>query len=223
MRNRCALFLTGALVASLASCGVRAQDEPTTVALPVVTSPSRTGPSSGVFVLQTYFVRGGDLVAVERRTATATPQTALDQLLAGPRRSEVLDDVRTAVAPQELTATPEPDGEVVVAAGRDFANVGGANQLLAVAQLVWTLTELPGVKGVSFTVEGRPVEVPTDDGLTSAPVQREDYASVAPPDLPTPTSPAVPTPSGSPAPSPSTGESGDDLVTATPGDLLRGA
>ncbi|MCI2240307.1 GerMN domain-containing protein [Paenibacillus sp. TRM 82003] len=179
--RRTAAVLVAALVAATAGCGVGAQDEATTVALPVVTTPARAGSSSGAFVLQVYFVRGDELAAVERRTATATPQTALDQLLEGPRRTEVADDVRTAVAPQELVASVGPGGEVVVAAGRDFASVGGANQLLAVAQLVWTLTGLRGVEHVRFTVEGRQVEVPTDAGLTSAPVQRDDYESVTPP------------------------------------------
>ncbi|WP_432534548.1 GerMN domain-containing protein [Kineococcus arenarius] len=170
-----------ALVAGLAGCGVDAQEEPTTVALPVATTPTTAGSSSGAFVLRVYFVRGNRLVAVTRRTDTATPQTTLDQLVSGPRRSEVADEVRTAVAPQDLAATPDPAGGVVVAAGRDFTNVGGANQLLAVAQLVWTLTELRGVEHVRFTVEGQQVEVPTDEGLTHEPVDRDDYASVAPP------------------------------------------
>ncbi|WP_432488536.1 GerMN domain-containing protein [Kineococcus sp. SYSU DK018] len=169
------------LVLLLAGCGVGAQAEPTRVALPAGSTPTTSGSTGGAFVLRVYFVRGNDLAAVERRADTATPQAVLDQLVVGPRRSEVASGVRTAVAPQELLATIEPPSEVVVAAGRDFANVGGANQLLAVAQLVWTLTELPGVRTVRFTVEGARVEVPTDEGLTSAPVGRDDYRSVHPP------------------------------------------
>ncbi|WP_432496563.1 GerMN domain-containing protein [Kineococcus auxinigenes] len=180
-RRRTAAAAVAALVAALGGCGVSTQEGPTSVALPVASAPTSAGSSSGAFVLQVYFVRDDRLVAVPRRTATATPQTALDQLVRGPRRSEVADEVRTAVAPQDLVATPAPTGGVVVAAGRDFTNVGGANQLLAVAQLVWTLTELRGVERVRFTVEGEQVEVPTDAGLTHDPVDRDDYASVAPP------------------------------------------
>jgi spore germination protein GerM len=60
-----------------------------------------------------------------------------------------------------------------------ITELGGDEQLLAVAQLVCTLTARPGVGPVSFTLEGAPVDVPTGDGsLTSGPVSRDDYADL---------------------------------------------
>jgi hypothetical protein len=52
-------------------------------------------------------------------------------------------------------------------------------QLLAVAQIVCTLTGQPGVGPVSFTLDGSSVDVPRADGsLTSEPVSRDDYAEL---------------------------------------------
>ncbi|HEX6312359.1 MAG TPA: GerMN domain-containing protein, partial [Acidimicrobiia bacterium] len=52
----------------------------------------------------------------------------------------------------------------------------------ALAQIVYSLTELePGVR-VQFLVDGEPVEVPRGDGvLTRRPVDRDDYVELAPP------------------------------------------
>jgi spore germination protein GerM len=68
-----------------------------------------------------------------------------------------------------------------VAVTREFTGLGGGNQQLAVAQIVWTVTEFPGVQQVRFSIDGQPLEVPTDEGLTDQPVDRDDYRSVAPP------------------------------------------
>ena len=103
--------------------------------------------------------------------------------------------IRTALPP-EVVGVDEvlPDGLTTVSVTRGFTGITGGNQLLAVAQIVWTLTELPTVTTVRFVVEGTPVEVPTDGGLTNRSVGRDDYRSVAPAE-PAPT--ATPAPRGS--------------------------
>ncbi len=53
----------------------------------------------------------------------------------------------------------------------------GADRIDALAQMVYTLTELPPITRVRFELEGEPIEVPTRDGeLTSRAVTRADYA-----------------------------------------------
>ncbi len=110
-------------------------------------------------------------------------------LVSGPTRAEVTSGIRTALAPQPLTvAIPDAASSetAVIEATQDFATVSGGNQLLAVAQLVWTVTEFTGIRRLSLTVDGVPVEVPTDSGLSPGPVARSDYMSLAPPTQPTP-------------------------------------
>ncbi len=179
-------------VLTLAGCGVGAQSAPEEVSIPRPSTPptGAAGDATGDRVT-VWFVRGSRLEAAERPAEDSAIDAALDALAAGPTRAEVLDGVRTALSPQSLTPDRPVTADAVVTVGvsREFTEVAGGNQLLAVAQVVFTVTEVPGVEAVRITADGSPVEVPTDDGLTADPVGREDYASVAAPS-------GTPTPSG---------------------------
>jgi hypothetical protein len=179
MRARAAVL--GVLLA-VAGCGVEPQagPEPLDVSPPPPAEPSGLPEPDGPRVT-VYFVRGAALAPVVRATAGSDADAAVQQLVAGPTRPEVLSGLRTALAPQALEVDERPVGGLTtVAVTREFTGVSGGNQLLAVAQVVWTLTELPGTTEVRFLVDGAPVEVPTDEGLTDEPVDRGDYGSVAP-------------------------------------------
>jgi spore germination protein GerM len=59
--------------------------------------------------------------------------------------------------------------------------VVGANQTLAIAQVVFTATQQPGVTSVLFQIAGRPIGVPTASGATvPGPVDRTSYQPQAP-------------------------------------------
>lgn len=187
-----------ALVLTTTGCGVSAQEHPTPIAVARPAEPSEPAVERGALEVPVYFVRSADLEPVTRSAREVSAQTAVDLLLAGPTRREVTSGVRTALAPQPLAVMSSSDapagtepGTAVVAATRDFATVSGSNQLLALAQVVWTLTELPGIERVVITVDGVPVEVPTDDGLSRQPVTRSHYTSVSPLQ-PTPSPTATP-------------------------------
>lgn len=170
------------VAASVAGCGVSAQDtaEPVSTGAQPAT-PSGGGERTAGSRLIVYLVRDADLAPVERRFRTPTAAAALDELVKGPTRAEAADGIRTALAPEVVGVEDVlSDGATTVSLTRGFTGITGGNQLLAVAQVVWTLTDLASVDRVSFTVEGLPVEVPTDAGLSSGPVDRDDYRSVAP-------------------------------------------
>lgn len=192
------LFLT--LVVT--GCGVGPQDRPEPVTTAART-PTGTGTDSRPTGTQltVYFVRGAVLAPVERPTGAATTAAALEQLVSGPTRSEAATGIRTALPPEVVGVDDDlPEGLTTVSVTRGFTGLAGGDQLLAVAQVVWTLTELPRVTEVRFVVEDRPVEVPADGGLTDQPVDRDDYRSVAPAE-PAPTTPPTEdavTPTGSP-------------------------
>lgn len=142
-------------------------------------------------------------------TTTAAPDTPTAPVcLIGPDgRLQELDqpvppivtpeNVLRALAPDELpedsslrTAVPEPGAvrDVEISGGAATvdlsATIGAvpAQELqLMVAQLVCTLTGLPGVGQVSFTLDDIPTEVPAGDGsLRSGPLNRGDYPDVMP-------------------------------------------
>ena len=197
-----ALVLLAALL--LAGCGIRPEDgpEPVVTAAPPSTDPGSDRPSDGPR-LTVFFVRGAVLAPVERPARAATSAEALGQLVEGPTRREADAGIRTALAPEVVGVDRElPDGLTTVSVTRGFTGLTGGNQLLAVAQVVWTLTEFPTVSSVRFVVDGTAVEVPTDTGLTDRPVDRDDYPSGAPPEpAPTTTTPGIGvSPSASPTP-----------------------
>ena len=60
-----------------------------------------------------------------------------------------------------------------------FESLGGQDQQVAAAQIVFTVTTFTGVRGVRFLVGGQPAQVPTGDGsLTRGPSTRQDYAAL---------------------------------------------
>jgi hypothetical protein len=167
----------------LAGCGLSAGRPAEPVAVPTGRSDGPgPAPTAGWREIDLYFVDGARLAAVSRRVADAGPQRAAELLLTGPTRSEAAGGLRTALAPQAVSVSSGPvdPGTVTVTVGRQFTAMAGSNQLLAVAQLVWTVTQFPQVEGVRFVLEGSLVEVPTDRGLSGRPVDRAGYRSVAP-------------------------------------------
>lgn len=171
-----------AVLVLLVACGVEPQPraEPFSVAPPTSSAPTTEARGSADGVV--YFLRGDRLHPVRRRLVSTRLDRLLQALAAGPTRGEVVDGVRTAVAPQYFAgARSDQSSQVaVVSATGQLASIAGHDQLLAVAQLVWTVTEARGVSRVRLEIEGRRVEVPTDAGLTGYPVGREHFASVAP-------------------------------------------
>jgi len=167
------------------ACGVPAEDAPRPVEVLASERPVPAPTAQGMATVDVYFVQGTRLGRVSRRAPERSASAALASLVAGPSRAEVLSEgFRTALAPQPFTYLgTERIGSREVArvdADEEFASVTGGNQLLAVAQVVWTLTALPGVEQVLIKVDGARIEVPTDDGLSDQPVGRGDYLSVAP-------------------------------------------
>ncbi len=203
------------LLLLLAGCGVDVQDRPESISIP---EPPTTdaGPTtdSGGEEVTVFFVRGARLEAASRSTARPGVESALELLVAGPSRSEVIDGLRTALAPQTLL--PEPTGStrpvITIAVSREFTDVAGGNQLLAVAQVVWTATQVPGIELLRVTADGQPVEVPTDEGLTDDPVGRSDYRSVAPHGEELPSAPGAPSAPGQTPPP----RDGDTVPPALP-------
>jgi spore germination protein GerM len=123
------------------------------------------------------FVHDGELAVVGSALDPPIGLPDIVDALAEPPNDESL---RTALGEPPLVG----DVQLVAGVARvdllpAVTSLSGNEQLLAVAQLVCTLTARPGVGLVSFTLEGSPVDVPTGDGsLTSGAVSRDDYADL---------------------------------------------
>lgn len=159
----------------LAGCGVPTDREPrplakddvpfglldaTSTTTTTVATPATTAP------VEIFLVAGDRLVPVARHVAAPpSPATTLARLLDGPTREERASGLRTAIAAEaEVEVVTAKAGTVRLDLDQSFAELEGREQVLALAQVVFTATGLQDVDGVVFTLAGKPVEVPTADG-----------------------------------------------------------
>jgi hypothetical protein len=161
-------------------CGVPEQDHPEPVQVPTRPEGTPTPPQGGDATVTVYFVRNGRLTPVRRSAPDSTPRTALNLLTLGPKAAEASTGLETAIVAQRLTQKSATTRGVTIEASREFTSISGDNQLLAIAQVVWTVTENAPDRGVQFVVDGKFIELPTDQGLSLFAVRRGDYASLAP-------------------------------------------
>lgn len=182
-----AALLAGLVIATLSGCLLRAQDHPQ--AFPPGQSTTDAESAAGTAAtgqpdVTVYLVRGDRLSAVRRERGPATNRlTTSLQALVRP----VGDPERTAGLRSALPAgIPEPawtnDGAwVVIGLPAGFEQLATREQVIAIGQLVFTVTENSDAQGVSFTRAGGAIDVPDGAGrLLSRPVTRHDYQQIAP-------------------------------------------
>ncbi len=176
--------------AGLASCGVGAQSAPQPLdpkAVPYgllgpTSSPSTSDPGLSTARVTVYMeADDGRLVPVHRDVKwPATIAAILGQLAAGPTARESgrgLVSPASSVGP--FVVGPLRNGVVSVDLPVSFESLGGQDQQVAAAQIVFTVTTFTGVRGVRFLVARQPAQVPTGDGsLTRGPSTRQDYAAL---------------------------------------------
>lgn len=182
-----------ALLVLLAACGVQSADEPSTAGpdevpfdllSPGTSSTTTTLPELASSDVTVWMVVGDRLVTLQRTVARPVSlQRLLDVLAEGPTDDEAALGIRSALTAARMGASSRVTaGVATIDLTTEFAEAAPREQLLALAQLVHTATELPGIAVVWFEIDGTPIEVPKADGsLTDRPVARADYASLAAP------------------------------------------
>jgi spore germination protein GerM len=130
-----------------------------------------------------YFAKNGQLVASSRRLEPpVTVRSLVHSLSQGPNQVEIAAGLRSAL-PDEATfrRVSLSGGTARVDLARPFTELSSSDQIIALGQLVYTLTARPGIGLVRFTLLGSATEVPRADGsLTAARVSRDDYRAIAP-------------------------------------------
>jgi spore germination protein GerM len=187
MRSR--WWCTGAALVALAAaaCGVSVEDEPRVAddesvpfALlspnaPTLVPPATAAASEPVTL---FFIAADKLRGVERPLDSPVSIADVVTALSEPPQDDT--SLRSAVGSPPLVAGLKlAAGVAQIDLAPSVASLGGDTQLLAIAQLVCTLTARPGIGQVSFTLGGQPVDVPRGDGtLTSGAVSRDDYTQL---------------------------------------------
>jgi germination protein M len=151
----------------------------------VDTGAGSTTTAENPIALQVWFHRGEQLF-VATRTVEPTPRigtAAVDALLAGPTDAERLEGIQTQVPDgTELLGLSIENGIATVDLTSEFESGGGsASMSMRLAQVVFTLTQFPSVKGVQFSLDGEPIDVLGGEGIViDHPLTRKDYADLLP-------------------------------------------
>jgi len=192
IRRSTALVIAGAAV--VAGCGVQGDSAPRALSpdsvpdellAPSTSEVQPDEPETGQ-VATVYLVDNRERLRPVLRTLPSPVLIVkvLDSLLQGATDEEADDGLRTEVpSGTEVNGIDRLDRDVItVDLSEQFAETTAEGELLAQAQIVYTVSELPNVRGVLFLVDGRPREGADDDAkLTSSPLTVEDFEDFAPP------------------------------------------
>lgn len=210
MRSLRSLLLasTVALAAgALSACGISSDDGPRNVPpadqqqLRFATDRS-AGAATGTARVYLLAPEGAgqsqSLQAVARDVAENSPEV-IRELLAGPNTEEIIGQFRTALPAglQLLSATRR--GEVLrIDVSKELGELSGEALVAAVAQLVYTASEIDGVQSVKILIDGADQQWPAGNGeLQSLPLTIYDYPGLVLSSQPA--YPAIPTPARPPA------------------------
>ena len=188
-----AVAATLALGLAVVACGVPEDDRPqeltadqvpfgllttapTTTSTPEFLPPSREA--------ELYFVNAeGLLEPLPREVGDRSAETVIETLLATDTAG-LPATYSSNIAPDTLLldAFTESDGQndvLTVDLSEQFTTIEGERFITAVAQIVFTASDLEDVDAVSFRVEGEPIPVSDEEGAAQEdPVTPLDYRSL---------------------------------------------
>ena len=130
--------------------------------------------------VRVYFIKGEKLSPVERKVPEGRDKEgfAIAELLKGPSKEEAKEGILSHLPPgTKSKATSIEDGMAFVNFSEELEQTkGGAESLRAmVAQIVYTLTDIPGVKKIRILVDGRSEVVLGGEGyVIDRPLTRKD-------------------------------------------------
>jgi spore germination protein GerM len=183
-------------LAVLAGCGVPVQREPAPLPAEAIPSQLRSpgSPSSGPATVtrgrpsvQVNFARNDRLVTLIRESPTTTPSDRLaavvQALMTGPNETEQANGITSALPPElTLTVAAVQGRRVVLELSGETGGRSATENVLAVGQIVLSVTALPTVDEVTFQRDGVAVEALHADGaLTTEPLTAADYAALRSP------------------------------------------
>lgn len=183
------LVVAAVLVVAVASCGVgdtgsasKIDSDNVPFGLLDETTGTTLSPQDGQ-AATIYLARADLLVPVVR---TLSPPIGVGELIdalnRGPTDEETRAGLRSALSQRfTVTFTDLAGGVATVDLDKQFTSLSSTDQVLSLAEVVFTVTGQPGVGRVRFTLDGEQAEIPRANGsLTSRSVSRDDYLPVAP-------------------------------------------
>lgn len=186
-RRLAGVFAMALVTLAVAGCGFPTEDSSS----PLPDNVPTTGDSSATtdVVVRTeeitaWFVRDGLLVELARQVpAPPDAATVVGVVADGVSQAESDRGYRSALPdPAMVDGAESARGTATVSLSSAFVDVPTGDQVLALGQLVLSITELRGVGRVRFQIDGEPVAVPLPDGTsTDDAVTRDDFAALLEP------------------------------------------
>lgn len=176
-----------AAVALVGACGVGADDAPRDIPapaqLPLGGAESQAGATAGtarVYLLAPAVVGQSTLLQAVARDVEDSALEVLRALFAGPNAGESAQQFSTALPTGLVLLSADRRGtRLVVDISKDIQQLSGQALVLAVAQIVLTAAELPGIRSVEILVEGNTQQWPAGNGeAQSDPLTVYDYPGV---------------------------------------------
>jgi spore germination protein GerM len=231
MKARSASVAMLALAVLAGACGVKSDERPRDVPpdqralLDDNTPTSET--QEGTRLVRLYFlsapVQGAsDRLQPSMRVVAGTTEAIVQELIGGLGEVERGLKLRTAIPTGTgIRSVSTPDGTAVVDLDSVFFKTRGDQQLRAVAQIVFTMTALQGIREVRLLIDGSEREWARADGTLKTRLSRSDFPELNPttqPDylpVPSPSAPvaAVPTTSDPTTSDPTTSDPTSDPTT----------
>lgn len=200
---RPATLVVSVLLIAVTACGIPSDDEPRAIpsaAVPEqVHEPRGTSTSSSVVIpgtaqRETIFLVGGSETSARLTPVEVNIEGTGDPAQLPRRVVERLIETRPEAVGRQGEATNELPSDVRVIDAvmqsdgvldlnlSGLAGVEGERLKLAMAQIVFTATELPGITGVRFAIDGEPANVQIQSGsaLPGTPVSQADYPELDP-------------------------------------------
>ncbi|HWF21771.1 MAG TPA: GerMN domain-containing protein [Acidimicrobiales bacterium] len=196
------LALAGLIGMMAAGCGIPTSSGPQAIAKGNVPSrllnpgstPTSTtlNPPPVATVTEEIYLVDPTLHLTPRNRNIAPPANLtqiVNALLLGPTASESAEGIQsfiTGISPlsgSNRAVVTVANGIATVDFAANPVQVVGATQtLLAIAQVVFTVTQQPNVTGVLFQIAGQPIEVPIgpNGALVPGPVNQSQYPAQAP-------------------------------------------
>jgi spore germination protein GerM len=202
LRQLVAPALAGLL---FAGCGISTDDNPRNI--PAVdqeqlgvAADRSAGAATGtarVYLLAPEAAGQSQVLQAVARDVDETAAGLLTALFAGPNADEMESQFRTALpAGIQLLSTSRRGAVLRVDISRDLLQLSGQVLMAAVAQIVFTASELDGVQSVKILIEGADQQWPAGNGeLQSDPLTVYDFPGLvqssqpAYPAIPSPTQP----------------------------------
>lgn len=159
-----ALLAFSALLFS--SCGVGTDSEPRALA-PTSTAPTSLPDDAGTATSVIYFLQSELLVPVTRSLPDRTPKAVIESLLVSPTNADGEGLSSSIPASTRLLSASTSEDRTNVDLSADFGDVVGESRNQALGQIVLSITGLPDVTTVTFSLEGEPIKVTTSRGEVS--------------------------------------------------------